>query len=160
MLRFFVRDSLLALAALRGIYLQPQTPVAHWLIGLLTGLAAYNFHEWSHFMGGRFAGAVMEPAKSLWSPFLFSFDSKANSLQQFHSMTLPGFIATVIYLLAFLAWLPEEPLWARVALGFGVGLASLTVIIEGPIALYSMLKRKIPVVEIPGFGNHFFKSDR
>lgn len=156
MLKFFLRDATLTLAAVVGIYLQPANTLSQALVGLLTGYIAYSFHEWSHFCGARLVNASIEPAQSLWSPFLFSFDSKSNSVQQFYAMTLPGFIATALYLLFFTVGLPKEPLWANIALLFGYTLAGLTALIEGPIALYAIVKKEIPVVEIPGFGNHSF----
>ena len=70
MLKFFLRDATLTLAAVVGIYLQPANTLSQALVGLLTGYIAYSFHEWSHFCGARLVNASIEPARSLWSPFL------------------------------------------------------------------------------------------
>ena len=96
----------------------------------------------------------IDAASALWSPFLFSFDSEANSRKQFLHMTWPGFAATALYLVVYGLLLPAGVLWGDIAWAAAVFLAGLTLVIEGPIAVWTLFRRTPPPVEIPFLGNN------
>jgi hypothetical protein len=152
--RFLIRDGLI-LALTACLFIWPSDVFALQLAkGGLVGLCAYLFHEWAHLIGALVGNAKLSVASSLYSPFLFSFASLENSLAQFFAMTLPGFIATAMYLFVFIKFLPSQSLWGETALAIGWLLAALTIIIEGPIALYALVFRRVPAVEIPFLGDN------
>ena len=148
---FALRDGLVALAAMGGWLLGPDGRIGQILTGLLTGVVAYNLHEWGHFLGALWGKAQIRSASAIWSPFLFSFDSKTNSKKAFWTMTWPGFAMTALYLDLFWFYLPQDQLAGRLALGIAILLATLTVIIEFPLALIALIRSDLPPVEIPGF---------
>ncbi|MFM7118854.1 MAG: hypothetical protein ACKOZX_01140 [Gammaproteobacteria bacterium] len=155
---FMIRDGLLlvlACAAVWGmVWTGSSAPVPSIAAGGLVGLAAYLLHEWAHLLGALAVRArVYRPARG-WSPFLFSFDSGANSLRQFLAMSLPGFAATALYVWAFVEWLPRATLWGETAWRVGLALSLLTLVVEVPIAVWAVWRRRVPAVEIPLVGPH------
>ena len=124
------------------------TAVFHWVLGGLSGLCALLFHEWGHLYGASRVAAVVHPAPSIFSPFLFDLDSQANSQQQFVSTSVWGFYATGVFLCFFSLVLPLDVLAGRVTLGIALTLATLTVLIEFPIAWRVHKGYSIPQVEI------------
>lgn len=155
---FLVRDGLLfGLALMAGAAAMGSAP-AHTALavatGVLVGLAAYLLHEWAHLLGALAARARVHRPARWWSPFLFSFDSRENSIRQFLAMTLPGFAATAVYVWGFVEFLPRATLWGETAWRVGLGLALLTLVVEVPIALWAVVARRVPAVEIPLLGPH------
>ncbi len=120
----------------------------HIFTAILTGLSALLFHEWGHLLGAHLSGAIVHRAPILFSPFLFDLDSHRNSRAQFLMTSATGFIATSLFLFFFVFVLPLDSLAGRLSLYIGLGLASLTVLVEFPIAWLVYRKRKIPRVEI------------
>jgi hypothetical protein len=116
--------------------------------GAGAGVCAFLLHEWGHLAGARMRGARVESARNLASPFLFSFDSKNNDARQFLSMSFAGFAATGIFLLVFWLWLPLDWLAGRIAMGIALFLASLTVLIEFPLAFRVLRGKALPPVEV------------
>lgn len=142
--RFFaylLRDSLivLLLAALWMLTLnlgQPHAagPVAlHVATALLTVFVAYLLHEWGHLIGAWAAGgSFVLPATVTETLFLFRFDNVRNSRAQFISMSLGGFISSILVVGFLVAALPRGLLASWIALGL-VGLGVLaTFVIEVP----------------------------
>ena len=83
------------------------------------------------------------------SGFLFSFDSQANSRKQFVIMSLAGFAVTAIAIGVGYALLPDEYLATRVARGAVLSLSFLTVFVEVPILIWSVLSGStLPQVEV------------
>ena len=115
--------------------------------GLGIGIGHYLLHEWGHALGGLATGSVIRPAASLKSRFLFSFDSRANSRGQFLVMSFSGFLVTGVVIWAVYALLPSEWLATRVARGAVLFLAALTVFIEFPLVIYSLVRNRVPPVE-------------
>jgi hypothetical protein len=121
--------------------------VAGVVAGLSTGVCVFLLHEWGHWLGAVATGSTIVPAKSLASPFLFSYDSRQNSRQQFLVMSFGGWIASAAVALAAFAWLSPELFAARVARGV-VGLnVVLIVLIEVPLVVFSLLTGRVPPVE-------------
>jgi hypothetical protein len=148
MSRFVVRDALLLLIALL-LWIPTWTiPALAVPTAIATGLAAFQLHEWGHWLGATKAGAVITPARSLSSPFLFNFDSKANSRRQFLAMSWPGFVATAGFLAAFHWWLPDSHPATPLTRQIGWGLAAVTIIIEIPLALWTLAGGRIPPVSV------------
>jgi hypothetical protein len=127
----------------------PVADLVGVVLGLGAGLVAYLGHEWGHLTGALLTGShVTAPAK-LSSGFLFSFDSRRNSRRQFVLMSLSGFAVTGIALVVVYGFLPQEALATRVARGLVVFGASLTVFVETPLLLVSLLSGSIlPQVEV------------
>ena len=145
---FAVRDFLiLSIAVSLWIYLTDGV-MSQVVTAVLTGLSALLFHEWGHLLGAYRCGAVVHRAPSLFSPFLFDLDSQQNTRAQFLMTSSTGFIATSLFLFFFVLFLPLDTLAGRLTLYIGLGLASLTIFIEFPIAWLVYRKQKIPKVEI------------
>jgi hypothetical protein len=63
-------------------------------------------------------------------------------------MSFAGFAATGIFLLVFWLWLPLDWLAGRIAMGIALFLASLTVLIEFPLAFRVLRGKALPPVEV------------
>ena len=78
MTKFIVRDLLLATLVIASFLAESSNAQLQTMSGLGIGLIIYLTHEWSHYVGAVLTGANLRRANSLLSPFIFSFDSKAN----------------------------------------------------------------------------------
>ena len=145
--RFAWRDGVLVLSTvLLWCFVLTQT-APRWVeisCGLLTGLCALQFHEWGHLIGGLKSRAELYPPRRLMSPFLFGIDATRTTHAQFLSLTWPAFAATAIYITLFAVFAPQEHLAGRITLGMGAITASLTLIIEVPIAMFVLHTKKVP----------------
>lgn len=113
------------------------------LLGMGAGMVVHLGHEWGHLTGALLTGSrVAAPAK-LTSAFLFSFDSRRNSQRQFVIMSLCGFAVTALALVVAYTLLPSEALATRVARGLVVFGAALTVFLETPLLIASLLSGSI-----------------
>ena len=135
------------------LFLSPENITLQVCLGVGLGLTAYLFHEWAHWLGATVVNAKIDSPNFILSPFLFSFDSEANSTRQFIHMTWPGFLATAIYISAYSLFLPDT-LWGQIAWWMAVALTLATIIIEGPLALWVVLREDLPPVEIPFLGEN------
>ncbi len=117
------------------------------LLGVLVGVGGYLLHEWGHLAGALATRGHVELPQRLESVFLFSFDSKQNSLRQFLVMSFSGFAATALVVWAFYTFLPDGLLATRVARGVALFNAFLTVVLELPLVGYALLGRGLPPVE-------------
>lgn len=117
------------------------------LLGGWIGLGGYLLHEWGHLTGALLSGSIVEAPTRLTSGFLFSFDSRRNTLRQFLVMSFSGFAATALVVWAFYTFLPDTLLATRVARGIVLVGAVLTIVIEVPLVVYSLLGRGLPPVE-------------
>ena len=117
------------------------------LLGLAVGAGGYLLHEWGHLLGAFATRSRVAAPETLWSPFLFSFDSKQNDLRQFGVMSAGGFAATALVIFAFYSYLPDGLLATRIARGVVLVGAFLTVVIELPLVGYALLGRGLPPVE-------------
>ena len=149
--RFVIRDVSILLLTI-GLWLfsletEPGTTLASVVsisAGVGAAVCAYNFHEWGHLVAARMTDSVFTPARRVISPFLFSYDAEHNTRRQFLLMSLGGFAATAIFVVAFLLWMPQDQQAGRVALRGALILASLTVIIEFPIFFRALLGNTVP----------------
>jgi len=107
-------------------------------------ICAYNLHEWGHLVGAHLTHSVYVPAKRLISPFLFSYDAERNTRRQFLIMSLAGFGATAMFVVAFLWWMPQDQTAGRIALRGALILAGLTVVIEFPIFFRALFGSTVP----------------
>jgi hypothetical protein len=112
--------------------------------GVGATICAYNLHEWGHLIGAHLTRSVYVPARRLISPFLFSYDADRNTRRQFLIMSLAGFAATALFVVAFLLWMPQDQQAGRIALRGALVLAGLTVVIELPIFFRALLGNTIP----------------
>ena len=142
-----VRDACIVSVTTALWYMPEGTGAFELLLGLMTGLSALLFHEWGHLLGAALGSARVKPT-ALWSPFIFDLDSRSNGRRQFLSVSLWGFAATAVYLLLFFSLLPQDRLAGQVAQWSGLFLATLTVLIEFPIAFHVYRGGAIPPVEI------------
>jgi hypothetical protein len=118
-----------------------------FVLGLLIGACAFLLHEWGHLVGAFAGGSAVQPPSSLRSPFVFTFDSRANSLRQFLVMSFAGFAATAVVVWAAYAALPSDLLATRVARGAVVFLAFLGIVLEVPLVVYSLASRRVPPID-------------
>ena len=131
---FFIVRDLTILAMTVGVWIAATaTEAGQILAGGLAGLCALLFHEYGHLLGAYLAGAKVQAAPK-WSPFVFNLNPAQNTRRQLLTTSIGGFVATAIFLLVFFFWLPLHLLSGQIALAIGCLLASLTVIIEFPIA--------------------------
>lgn len=145
---FAYRDCTILITTLffwvRGIDAFP----AQVALGVATALCALLLHEWAHLYGACRAGAVVHPAPSILSPFLFDLDSNNNSVAAFVTTSIWGFCATGVFVVMFLCTFRGGSVAEQTALiGAGI-LAALTVLIEFPIAWWVARGGRIPRVEI------------
>jgi hypothetical protein len=126
---------------------EPGTPLAAGLsigAGVGAAICAYNLHEWGHLVGAHLTHSVYVPAKRLISPFLFSYDADRNTRGQFLIMSLAGFAATAVFVIAFVLWMPQDQQAGRIALRAALFLAGLTVVIEFPIFFRALFGSTVP----------------
>ncbi len=148
---FAIRDLaiLFATIALWSLSLQvDRSSAAHaWLsiaAGIGAAVCAYNLHEWGHLIGAHLTDSVYTPAKRLISPFLFAYDAEHNTRGQFLVMSLAGFAATAVFVVAFLLWMPQDQQAGRIALRGALVLAGLTAVIELPIFFRALFGNTVP----------------
>jgi hypothetical protein len=152
LLRFLLRDSIiLALSLSLWQLFAPRSAGADfiadftgWVVGSMLGVCAYLAHEWSHYLGAVVMRSKVRVGENLASGFLFSFDSESNRLSQFVVMSLAGFAATALVVLAYYTWLPDAYLASRVARGGALFLAFLGVVLELPLLLAGVITRGVP----------------
>ncbi len=150
-----VRDALLiALAAALWTWAGPLSAgtgmvsdFAGLLVGLSLAASAYLLHEWGHLLGGLAARSRVHAPERRTSISLFRFDSRRNSRRQFLVMSFSGFAVTGIVLWVAYALLPDEQLASRVARGGVLVLTFLTVFVEFPLVLWSLVSSTLPPVE-------------
>ena len=148
---FAIRDLTILVVAIAAwwwsVTVEPESTL-HRVLSVVAGvgaaICAYNLHEWGHLLGAHLTDSVYVPARRLYSPFLFAYDADKNTRHQFLVMSLAGFAATAIFVLAFLLWMPQDQQAGRIALRGALILASLTVIIEFPIFFRAALGTKVP----------------
>ena len=124
------------------------------LTGLMSGLCALLFHEWGHLFGAWRCQAKVRPAPNLLLPFLFDLGA-TNSSNQFVTTSLWGFYATGVFLLFFYLVLPVNHAASTVTWWVSGVLASLTVVIEFPIAWRVYRGHAIPTVKIYNRGDEW-----
>jgi len=161
-LRFAVRDLTIIAVAIGLWWLLAQrssgvgvtADFAGVTAGLMLGACAYLLHEWGHLLGALATRSRLKAAQSLRAAFIFSFDSKQNSLAQFLVMSFSGFAATAAVVWAFYVYLPDGLLATRVARGVVLLLAFGGLAVEFPLVLFALRKRAIPrVVTVPVRGS-------
>jgi hypothetical protein len=59
-------------------------------------------------------------------------------------MSLAGFAATAVFVIAFVLWMPQDQQAGRIALRGAIFLAGLTVVIEFPIFLRALFGSTVP----------------
>ncbi len=151
-----LRDGvLLTVAALLVLWLAPLSggtgmaaDLSGVVAGLAIGLATFVLHEWGHLLGALAGRSRVRLPEQLASIYLFSYDSKGNSRRQFVLMSLSGFAVTGIAVWAAYALLPDGQLATRVGRGAVLLLASLTVVLEVPLLLWSLARPTLPPVEV------------
>lgn len=148
MYRLLYRDLVILLLTLGMWALVPVRPELAVAAAAGAGFCAFQFHEWGHWLGGRWAGAVMTPARVLWSPFLFQFDARANTRRGFLHMSWPGFAATALFITFFEVVLPESHGSTALTRDIGRVLAGITVVVEVPLALWTLFGGRIPPVPV------------
>jgi hypothetical protein len=135
------------LTAQRSAAADPLGDLAGLVTGVLVGIFAFLLHEWGHWLGAVATGSRVQPAKSLRSLFLFSFDSRQSSRRQFLALSFGGWLATLAFAFAAYAWLPPELLASRVARGMAMLSVLLVAVIEIPLVVWSLRTGRIPRVE-------------
>jgi hypothetical protein len=105
------------------------------LAGLSAGVVGFLAHEWGHAIAARLSGATIYVADRITSPFLFFFDTHKSTRRQFIAMSIGGYIASALALVAAVAFLPREQLSGQVGL-FVVGLGvAATLVAELPTTI-------------------------
>jgi hypothetical protein len=140
-LKFVVRDSvLLILCVLLWQYTLQQMPeLSGWLsiplqigVALLTTLVGFLVHEWGHLLGAlAYRGKVHAPHR-WYELFLFHFDGRSNNARQFIAMSVGGFVASGLVVVALLSLLPLGTLAGILALAFGALGVLATFVLEFP----------------------------
>lgn len=121
----------------------PLADFAGVMLGIGGAAVAFVCHEWGHLLGAIASGGRYTLPPGLASPFLFSFDSRRNSQRQFVIMSLAGFAVTGAALVVVYWCLPADALATRVVRGAVLFLASLTVFLEVPLLVLSLVTGSI-----------------
>ncbi len=153
--KFAARDAIvLAVVAALWFWFAPfsngvglRSDLVGVVLGVGFGIGVFLLHEWGHLLGALATGSRVHPPDRLGSGYLFSFDSGANSRRQFLIMSFSGFVVTGLAVWCALGPLDLPLLAARVARGAIAFLASLTLFIEFPLVLYSLVASSLPPVE-------------
>lgn len=148
--KFALRDIVIAAIAVGGWWLLagrsagagPFADAAGVVAGVLVGVVGFVSHEWGHLLAGLASGGRFPVASDLRSPFLFDVD-RDNSVRQFTVMSLGGFAVSAVTIWFVYAMLPDELLATRVARGLVVFLAFLTVILEVPLLVATLVRGQI-----------------
>ena len=130
--RLLARDALITAACaclwwldIRGELAGAGGAIVSVLAGLSTGVLAFVAHEWGHAMGSKLSGATIYFTDSITSPFLFFFDTGASTKNQFVAMSMGGYAASALALVAALVWLPRDQLSGQVGLAIvGLGIVA------------------------------------
>ena len=146
--KLLIRDSSLLVTGMLLVIIEPENLFGQYLLGTLLGVIFYLSHEWAHLGGALLSKSTVAYPEKILSPFVFSFHSQANSVRQFLFMTAGGFGATGVLFSAYLICLPGN-VWGSVALYIALFFTSLTVFIELPIAIWTLITREVAPVEIP-----------
>jgi hypothetical protein len=115
-----------------------------FVAGLLVGVSGVLLHEWGHLLAAVACGSVLQVNHNLRSTFIYSFDTRRNSLGQFVIMSLGGLAVTAALVISFYVWLPDTLLASRVARGVVLFLAFLGVTLELPLFLFALATRRVP----------------
>jgi hypothetical protein len=100
--------------------------------GAMTALSGYLAHEWGHLLGAHLSRSRVSLPDSPWSVFLFRFDTGSNGRSQFLTMSMGGFVASIVVTVLLLTALPMHALSTWVALSLtGLGILA-TAILEIP----------------------------
>ena len=122
-----------AWAAVSGLAIAKALSVVN---GIAAGLLVVGvLHEWGHYAGARFTGAIaprIRP-KDFTSLFRFAFDLRKNSVPQFTALGIGGNVAHWIAFLALLALLPLETGGERALVAGAFAFALGASVLEVPI---------------------------
>lgn len=102
--------------------------------GFFAGVGlAFLFHEWGHFSGARLAASISPVLEERKSFFMFNFDLKQNSRNQFLVMSLGGPLAN--WGLVGMVWLvfPANDLASIMLLATTTGVAINVCVFELPV---------------------------
>ncbi len=128
--------ALSAFAAADSWYIVTGLGIAS-LLGIITAAlagitVATLVHEWFHYLGARFSGALFDiPARQ--GLFVYSWDFDSNSVRQFLIMSIAGSVGGFLAVVALWNAVPADS-WARAALR-GAAAASIiyAALIEWPV---------------------------
>lgn len=104
--------------------------------GIAAGLlVAGVLHEWGHYAGAKFTGAIAPRIRpqELTSLFRFQFDLRKNSVPQFTALGVGGNISHWLAFLALLALLPLETGGERALVAGAFAFALGASVLEAPI---------------------------
>ena len=104
------------------------------LTGALTAFSGFLGHEWGHLIGARLAKGIYAPPDSVLSIFLFRFNSDLNTRQQFVSMSMGGFVSSILIVALLFSLLSFDRLADQVALSLTILGVIATFILEVPDA--------------------------
>ncbi len=141
-LGFIARDALLAALTLAALGLDATARAGGrddaWLgaaAGVLVALASFLLHEWGHWLGAVLAGARVHRPRTVFSPFLFWFDTGTSSRAQFLSMSIGGYLATGLAAGALLAWWTPGTTSGQVASVLAFAGIAVTLVAEVPVTV-------------------------
>jgi hypothetical protein len=104
------------------------------LAGAMTAYCGYLVHEWGHLLGALSGRSVVHMPPSVFSVFLFQFDSDRNSREQFLRMSMGGFIASAAAIAVLWMALPLDACSGQIAMFLVVLGVVATFILEVPVA--------------------------
>jgi hypothetical protein len=116
-----------------------------FLAGAGVAIIAFIAHEWGHWLGGMVSASRMRAPRKLTSTAVFRY-SRENTLRQFLTMSVGGFLATGLAVWAVYTQLPEGLLATRVARGAVMFLTFLGVVLELPLVGIAIRKGTTPEV--------------
>ncbi len=113
------------------------------IISVLNAFAAGSiisilFHEWGHFIGARIAGAYSPMVPKPTGAFIFGFNFKKNSNDQFLSMSLGGPVANWLLVLLVFTFIPLDSAGRAMLLAVTLANAISVCVFELPIIKRTM----------------------
>lgn len=99
-----------------------------------TAFVGFLAHEWGHLSGACLGGSAYEPSDSVFSIFLFRFNSDRNSRRQFLLMSNGGFLVSGLVVVLLFGVLSFDHLADQLALGLTTLGVVATFILEVPAA--------------------------
>lgn len=151
LLRYAARDLVvISLAVVAWIFLAPLSAgagwvadLSGWVAGLLVVASGSVLHEWGHLTAALATRSDLAINDRLGTGFTFRFEP-SNSLRNFVAMSLGGLLTTAALVVATYTVLPDGLLASRVARGGLLFLATLGVVLEMPLLLTGLVKRRTP----------------
>ncbi|MBL4680631.1 MAG: hypothetical protein JKY88_07910 [Pseudomonadales bacterium] len=105
------------------------------------------FHEWGHFVGARISKSRSPIVRKPKGTFMFGFDMKKNTSDQFLWMSLGGPLGNLLLVVLVYVLLPIDSFGRAALLAMIIGKLVAVIVFEGPI-IFRTFKGGDPQIEL------------